>query len=186
MRTCCFALGPLIFSLLALAMTAGLSQEESPFQPGMVIRDFGEVAEVEADVTIPQGTQFKIRFDVNAQANPGKLNRTIDLAARFINMHVAAGVPKEAIHLALVIHGGAVLDVTTQEHFGRVYPERQNPSAAAVKQLQDCNVQFIVCGQSIAWQAISKGELLPGVQIALSAMTAHELLAQQGFTLNPF
>jgi hypothetical protein len=28
--------------------------------------------------------------------------------------------------------------------------------------------------------------ILPGVEMALSAMTAHALLLQQGYTLNPF
>jgi hypothetical protein len=29
-------------------------------------------------------------------------------------------------------------------------------------------------------------DLLPGVEMALSAMTAHALLQQQGYTFNPF
>ncbi|MDG2012829.1 MAG: DsrE family protein [Pirellulaceae bacterium] len=186
MRGSCFAWVSVVFGLLAFAVTAGSNQEENPFEPGTVLRDFGEIAAVDADMTIPKGTQFQIRFDVGVQANPGKLNRTFESAARFINMHVGAGVPREAIRLAIVVHGGAVLDLTTQEHFGSIYSGRQNPSADAVKQLQECDVQFIVCGQSTAWQSISKNELLPGVRVALSAMTAHELLAQQGYTLNPF
>ena len=43
-----------------------------------------------------------------------------------------------------------------------------------------------MCGQSAAGQGVKKTDLLPGVELALSAMTAHALLQQQGYTLNPF
>jgi intracellular sulfur oxidation DsrE/DsrF family protein len=47
-------------------------------------------------------------------------------------------------------------------------------------------VKIIVCGQTAAYYGVKTDELLPGVQMALSAMTAHALLQQQGYTLNPF
>lgn len=47
-------------------------------------------------------------------------------------------------------------------------------------------VRIIVCGQSAAHYEVATGELLPGVEMALSAMTAHALLQQEGYTLNPF
>ena len=52
--------------------------------------------------------------------------------------------------------------------------------------MTDQGVRFIVCGQSAAGQGVAKSELLPGVEMALSAMTAHALLQQQGYTVNPF
>tara|TARA_Y100000588_G_scaffold170524_1_gene184375 strand:+ start:507 stop:614 length:108 start_codon:yes stop_codon:yes gene_type:complete len=33
---------------------------------------------------------------------------------------------------------------------------------------------------------VKQQQLIPGVQMALSAMTAHAQLQQQGYTLNPF
>jgi intracellular sulfur oxidation DsrE/DsrF family protein len=47
-------------------------------------------------------------------------------------------------------------------------------------------VQLLVCGQSAAYCDVKSDDLLPGVEMALSAMTAHALLQQQGYTLNPF
>ncbi|MEE2877945.1 MAG: DsrE family protein, partial [Pseudomonadota bacterium] len=43
-----------------------------------------------------------------------------------------------------------------------------------------------LCGQTAAAREIEKDDLIPGVQIALSAMTAHAVLANQGYSLNPF
>ena len=119
-------------------------------------------------------------------AEPDKINRTIESAARFINMHVAAGVPEKNIHLAIVVHGGAAFDLTSQEFFSAHKDGRTNASAAAIAQLQEHGVDFYLCGQSAAAQGITNADLLPGVKMALSAMTAHAVLQQQGYTINPF
>ena len=62
---------------------------------------------METDVAIPPDTKFKLRFDVEEKAKPGSINQTFDLAARFINLHVAAGIPLDNIDIAIVVHGGA-------------------------------------------------------------------------------
>ncbi len=50
----------------------------------------------------------------------------------------------------------------------------------------EAGVRFIVCGQSAAGQGVANDDLIDGVEVALSAMTAHALLQQQGYTVNPF
>ncbi len=47
-------------------------------------------------------------------------------------------------------------------------------------------MQFVQCGQSAASNHIANADLLPGVKMSLSAMTAQALLQQSGYTLNPF
>jgi intracellular sulfur oxidation DsrE/DsrF family protein len=47
-------------------------------------------------------------------------------------------------------------------------------------------VRIFVCGQSAAYYDVTTNDLLPGVEMALSAMTVHALLQQQGYSLNPF
>ena len=100
-------------------------------------------------------------------------------------MHVNAGVKPENIRLAIVVHGGASTDLTNQAFFAARREGRENASAAAIAQLQDHGVEFHLCGQSAAAHGITSADLLPGVKMSLSAMTAHALLQQQGFTLNP-
>ena len=39
---------------------------------------------------------------------------------------------------------------------------------------------------SAAAYGVAKGDLIPGVELALSAMTAHAQLQQAGYTVNPF
>jgi intracellular sulfur oxidation DsrE/DsrF family protein len=55
-----------------------------------------------------------------------------------------------------------------------------------VAALLGAGARIIVCGQTAAYYDVATEDLLPGVEMALSAMTVHALLQQQGFTLNPF
>ena len=88
----------------------------------------------------------------------------------------APGSTPSAIELAVVIHGQAVKDVTKDA----------DASLALINALKEHNVQIIVCGQSAAYYNVASDDLAPGVEMAISAMTAHALLQQDGFTLNPF
>jgi len=47
-------------------------------------------------------------------------------------------------------------------------------------------VKVYLCGQSAAYYDVKNTDLYKGVDMALSAMTAHALLQQQGYSLNPF
>ncbi len=172
-------LGTLTFTNPALAQLEG-------FKTGPVFEKFGPTAPVQTDTPLAADGQFKIAFDVAKKADPGSLNRTIESAARFINMHVAAGVARENIKLAIVVHGGASGDLIKQDIYGARNDGAVNGSADAIAALQKHGVEFRLCGQSAAAYKISNADLLPGVKMDLSAMTAHALLQQEGYTLNPF
>lgn len=176
----------LLLSLPLLALAQPASAQMENFTTGPVFEDFGPTAPVQQDEPVAADATFKIAFDVNKEAEPDKINRTFESAARFINMQVKAGVKAENIDLAIVVHGGASLDLTNQEFFAAHKDGRKNASAAAIAQLQQHGVTFYLCGQSAAAHGISNADLLPGVKMSLSAMTAHALLQQQGYSLNPF
>jgi intracellular sulfur oxidation DsrE/DsrF family protein len=94
-------------------------------------------------------------------------------------------VPVENINLAVVVHGGATKDVTNAGYYSEAIGG-ENANAALIAALVDANVEIIVCGQSAAFNGIANDDLLPGVKMALSAMTAHAVLQDKGYTLNPF
>lgn len=173
-------------ALAAMLAATPLAAQNDSFHPGPVIAEFGPVASVETDMAIPADAEFHVAFDVSEAAEPGEINRTFVSAARFINMHAEAGVPSDRIHVAIVVHGGASLDVTDAAFYAAHNEGAENASAAAVATLLAHGVAIYQCGQSAAAHGIANGDLLPGVQMALSAMTAHALLQQQGYTLNPF
>ena len=167
----------LICALVAITLSSPALAGPEQFHPGTAIPDFGQIASIEGAIEIPADTVFKVSFDVAKAAEPGAVNRSFDSLARFINMHVEAGIAAEQIQLALVVHGGASADLTVRE---------DNTSAALIATLIEHGVTIQLCGQSAAYYDITTDDLLPGVEMALSAMTAHALLQQNGYTLNPF
>ncbi|OYY71583.1 DsrE family protein [Sphingomonas sp. 28-63-12] len=180
-----------IVASLVLVLGLGLALAISPvraatFAAGPVFREFGKVAAVDADMPVPPDTMFKVAFDISDPAKAGEMSRAIDSAARFINMNAAAGVPPANIHVALVVHGRAGFDLTRQPFYAAHNAGLANGSEALVAALLAHGVDIYLCGQSAAGLGIGKGDMLPGVKMALSAMTAHALLQQRGYTLNPF
>jgi intracellular sulfur oxidation DsrE/DsrF family protein len=153
------------------------------FTTGPLIETYGAVAAIDNQMPIPDGTVFQVAFDISTSAEVGELNRQLVSAARFLNMHTAAGIAPENLQLAIVIHGGAVRDVSSSSHFT---PGVEPANADLVATLIAHGVKIYVCGQSAAYHDVSAEDLLPGVTMALSAMTAHALLQQDGYTLNPF
>jgi intracellular sulfur oxidation DsrE/DsrF family protein len=180
-------------ALIASALSLGLLVAPAwagpdAFHAGTAIPAYGKVADVPG-TNLPADTKFKVSFDVGggSAAEPGKVNRSLEGAARFINMHVASGIPAENIQLALVVHGKSGWDLTTDEWYkAKTEGDVANANAPLIAALVEKGVTITLCGQTGAWHDISEDDLLPGVTMSLSAMTAHALLQQQGYTLNPF
>lgn len=174
-----------LLSLMLVAAPA-LAQDRSAFGPGPVLPDVGPIAPVQSDLPIPPGTVFKIAFDIHNKSDAGALNRQIETLARTLNMLVAAGVPQKDVHIVGIVHGPAGFDLLNADAYAKRNPGKTNPSADAVKKLTDAGVEIVMCGQSAASLGIQKADLLPGVKMALSAIAAHALYQQRGYTLNPF
>ena len=175
----------LVLALLSV-LSAPLAAQPAAMTTGPAIAGFGPAARVDSDMPIPPDTMFRIAFDVSEENTTDRPLRGFESLARFINMHVAAGVPEDRIRLALVVHGKASFDLLTDSAHRARFDGRPSPSGALIADLQKHHVRVIVCGQSAAALGIAKADLMPGVELALSAMTAHALLQQEGYTLNPF
>lgn len=176
-----------IIQIVVIAFWASaVSAQNDQFHRGPVIGEFGKIATIDTDMAIPENTRFKVVFDASKKAEAGQINQTINSVARFINMHVEAGVLPENIDIAIVTHGGASGDLTQSEFYQSKNGKIKNLTAAAIQTLLKHRVEIYLCGQSATAHGIAKKDLLPGVKMALSAMTAHALLQQKGYTLNPF
>lgn len=177
------------FALLMLTCFGFLSFShvtgQEGFTDGPIIKGFGKVATVKSDVEIPEGFQFKIRFDVGVKARSGSINSSFDSVARLINLQARAGVPVKNMNIAVIVHGGASKDLLNEETYKSRLKEASG-SAKAIKTLQSHGVKFYICGQSAAYHKIEKADLLPGVKVGWSAMTLHALLHKQDYSLNPF
>lgn len=173
---------------LAIGLSPALAQDapRPGFHTGTVITGFGPVATVEGREPLPPSATFSVAFDVAESAKPGSINRTLESAARFINMHAEAGVPRDAVRVAVVVHGPASFDLTNAAAYAKKHDGAANANLAAIAALIENGAEIHLCGQSAVGQGIKAGDLAPGVKLQLSAMTAHALLQQKGYTINPF
>ena len=169
---------------IALLLPTVVSAQAAP-RTGPVVPSFGPVYEVIPDFANPSDLDYKVAFEAAQTSTPARLNSTLTSAARFLNMHGQAGIPRDRVAAAVVIHGTAVSDVLNAEAY-RARHDAENPNAALIQELLEAGVQIVVCGQSAASRGVEKEELMDGVQLALSAMTAFVILQEQGFRVNPW
>lgn len=172
----------LLGALVAIATPAWAGMEQ--FKQGPVITNAGAVARVDSDLPLAAGLDYKVDFDIG-KGTPAEVNMDLDSVARLINMLAASGVPMSKIHPAVVVWSAGMFDVTKQARYGKEYGGAINPNMALVAELIAKGVPIYVCGQSAAQHDVLKSDLLPGVKMALSGMTTHAMLHQQGYLVNP-
>ncbi|MEM9076025.1 MAG: DsrE family protein [Bacteroidota bacterium] len=168
----------LLFSAL------GLAQEK---KTGPVLEEYGEVWTIEnPDFVTDTNMEFKVVFDImQSPESPADLNRSIETAARFLNMHAQSNVPESQLKVALVVHSKASKDVIKNDAYLTRFGT-QNPNYTMINQLMEAGVEVILCGQSSKSRKYPKEEFIPGVKISLSAMTALIQLQNKGYQLIKF
>ncbi|MGC1516561.1 MAG: DsrE family protein, partial [Maribacter sp.] len=86
---------------------------------------------------------------------------------------------------AIVVHNAASKDMVNST----VYNEKfgvDNPNEKLLNALMDAGAAVIFCGQSSASRGFPKEDVLEGVQLSLSAMTALIQLQDDGYRLIKF
>jgi intracellular sulfur oxidation DsrE/DsrF family protein len=86
--------------------------------------------------------------------------------------------------VAAVFHGSGWMAIVSG--YGARFGGKPNPSKRLVEALLDNNVQLVLCGQTAGFRGVNREELLPGVQLAISAMTAFNVFQSQGYQFNPW
>jgi intracellular sulfur oxidation DsrE/DsrF family protein len=178
-KTCFFVLlSGLVFQTLVLGQTKS---------KGPVIKEFGKVWAIEnPDFAVDTTKTYKAVFDImNSPESHDALNTTIETAARFLNMHAQSGVPSKNLKVALVVHNKASKDVITNEAYQKKYGSN-NPNQELIKALIDAGGQIIFCGQSSLSRGFPREDLIEGVQLSLSAMTALIQLQDEDYRLIKF
>jgi intracellular sulfur oxidation DsrE/DsrF family protein len=158
---------------------SGISQKT---KSGPIIEDYGAVWEIDnPDFKTDTSQEFKVVFDVkDGPESDTEINRNLNTVARFLNMHAQNGIPLSQLKVALIVHGSAARNLLSDEAFQKRY-EVDNPNRELVESLLGAGVEVIMCGQSSKTRDLPKEDLIPGVKIALSAMTANIQLQNQGY-----
>lgn len=174
--------------LPALLLAPGLEAQDAPrSSTGPILTDYGPTYPVPSpDVPTPLDARYRVVFDVAVGApEPDQRNARLETVARFLNMHARAGVPRENMEVVLSVHGTAGKDLLDHDGY-RARHGVENPNAGLIQALVDAGVQVVLCGQTSAARDLPREELLPGVQMSLSAMTLLITLQNQGWALIPW
>lgn len=155
-----------------------------------IVKGFGGIYEVKNATEMPDPNQeYKIIIDMTTEAdNPTEISRWVDNIARIMNLHGLAGVPKEKIHVKVVIHGEAILTLLDNEGFQmrkRRY-QTDNPNLEVYKAVKEAGAEIYVCGQSMIARGFNKDDLWSEAIIAHSALTTFTTYVPQGYVLIKF
>jgi intracellular sulfur oxidation DsrE/DsrF family protein len=173
-----------LLSIFLLGLTLLHAQTK---KSGPVITGYGEVWNIENPGFITNTTkEYKVVFEImNTSESPDQLNKSIETAARFLNMHAQHGVPPAYLQVALVVHNEASKDILINSAYKSRY-SIDNPNKELLQKLLDAGVEVVFCGQSSISRNIPISETIDGVELALSAMTALIQLQDEGFQLIKF
>jgi len=174
-----------IIAASLLLLSASTIAAPDDFTKGPVFKEYGENAPIKNALLDPASQRFKVVFDISEQNQSGGVNRQFNSVARFINMHVRAGVAEENIDVAMVVHGKASFDLMNDKAHETKF-EEPNINTELINLLSKFGVKVFICGQSASYHGLSLDKLNTHVEMSLSAMTANALLQQRGYTLNPF
>jgi len=173
------------WAALATVLFAG-SAGAQEFSTGPTIEKYGPVVDVPgAEFNLVPGTKYRLLFDAaSGRKDRHALNRRLESAARFINMHARTGIDPEDLQIEIVTHGGTTWDVLSDAAYRKRFG-RANPNTALLAALGKAGVVIRQCGQSAAANGIDASELAPQVSMAVSAMTVVVRRQAEGWALLP-
>lgn len=169
-------------SVLLLATPASAQNTRDDLHDGPLVEGFGHHVDLpDADFETRTDQVYKVAFELfQPLGRPERVHMRLEAAARFMNMHAHAGVPKEHLQVKLILHGGGTQTAMTNE----AYRERHNvdnPNLALLQALSDAGVEIFLCEQSRILNGLDADEVAAPVKSALSAMTAVVNLQAEGY-----
>jgi intracellular sulfur oxidation DsrE/DsrF family protein len=167
------------FAIFALVAGATLAKAEP------LIADYGKSVAVANAGELPDpALDYKVVMSVTERWPEDEPAFGLDTAASLLNLLAQSGVPANHRHIVLVLHGDATLSVLNEAGL-RAHGMDSNPSAPLIAKLAKAGVSIRVCGQAMAAAGVTRSEVLPEVQVDLSAITTLATLQMRGYALLP-
>jgi len=178
---------PIFRLTLLLSLAAGLAAPAAAQQGEELLRKLGSFTPIpHPEFPSPPGLDYKAAWDITVAAEkPGDRVPGYAVPATFLMMMDASGVPRKNVHLAIIVHGTATRSLLQNAAY-REQTGVDNPNIAVLQALHDAGVKIIVCGQALINRKVPREQLLPFVEVSISATLARATLHAQGYaTLTP-
>lgn len=179
----CVGLGVVaLASVLLVATPAEAQNTRDDLHDGPLIAGYGRHVDLPgASFETRTDQVYKVAFEVlQPLGRPDQVHMRLEAAARFMNMHAHAGVPKEHLQMTLILHGGGTQAAMKNEAY-RERHDVDNPNLALLQALADAGVEIFLCEQSRVLNGLGADEVAAPVKSALSAMTAVVNLQADGY-----
>jgi intracellular sulfur oxidation DsrE/DsrF family protein len=132
--------------------------------------------------------QYKLLFEdvlgIRDSAAAKEISEGLSEVARVINLHIAAGIPKNKLNVVLVVHGPALYAVYNNEAYKKKYGI-DNPNIELINELKNNGVKLIACGQAMNFFEVQQSEMVPGINISLTAQTVLSNYQLKGYVWYP-
>ncbi|MDQ6814030.1 MAG: DsrE family protein [Bacteroidota bacterium] len=130
--------------------------------------------------------QYKLLMEVTTgmkdSAGAKDINDAIAEVGRLVNIHIAAGIPKEKMNVVVVAHGAVLKSFYNNAAYKEKY-KVDNPNNPVFNELLAAGVKFVACGQAMYFFDVKREEMLPWVKVALSAQTVLTNYQLKGYIL---
>ncbi len=169
----------LLTLVCAYGLTFTLSAQTSIYP---VIKDYGGVDEDSfATVKPDPAIDYKIVAEMGEPfKNKSQVYGPLEVVARLYNLHIYGGVPQKNLHIAAVIYAGGTLATLNNEEYHKRFGI-DNPNIKLIKELKDAGVEIMVCGQSVMKGNVDPATIDPGVEVAISRLTAVSTFEMKGY-----
>jgi intracellular sulfur oxidation DsrE/DsrF family protein len=172
---------PALF-LVTLALVARAASGGDALLPPL-IPGYGEVTPIENAGERPDPkVDYKIVLNATKGGAADAPPPFLDKAAKVANLLAQSGVPAEHRHVVVILQAAATPAVLNEKGL-KARGLARNPSADLIAKLNAAGVSVRVCGQALAGAKIARDEVLPGVQVDLSALTTVPALQLRGYAL---
>jgi intracellular sulfur oxidation DsrE/DsrF family protein len=148
-----------------------------------VVQGYGEVTPVEAAGEKPDpALDYKVVLNATKGGGADAPPPFLDKAAKVANLLAQSGVPAQHRHVVVILQAAATTAVLNDKGL-KARGLTRNPSAELIARLNAAGVSVRVCGQALAGAKIARDEVLPGIQVDLSALTTVSTLQLKGYAL---
>jgi len=156
-------------------------------EKGSIIKGYGMFYKIpNPDLNLNPNKKYQVIFDVRKTSNDiNAVNPLLNTVARFINMHVAEGIPFKNLKMVVIFHGKATKDILSQRAYKEKF-RKKNPNLDLLNKLNAHNVKIYVCGQSATHLGIERQQVAKSVKFALSALSVLTEYQSQGYQLIDF
>lgn len=169
------------FSIILLGSIHSVTYAQTPVNP--IIKDYGTINDIDNVYMPDKNIDYKIVIDLkSSNDNYDKVNKGLNNVARLMNLHGVAGIKKEQLNVAVVLHYTATPTVLNNVGYQKKYGV-DNPNLKLISQLKEAGVEFYICGQSLVARKYDFEDVNPDVTIAISMITTVTEYMMKGYSL---